>query len=150
MVRNTLRRALGLALVAVMGLTLISAAPARTNLPTQLSAAPAAAAAKKKTRKQRNIAIARPMARKRGWSDRQFRCLVKLWTRESNWNHRAHNRSSGAYGIPQAMPGRKMRSAGKDWRTNPKTQIKWGLRYIKSRYGTPCRAWSHFGTRGWY
>ncbi|RFU43421.1 hypothetical protein DZF91_01260 [Actinomadura logoneensis] len=89
------------------------------------------------------------MVAKRGWSNRQYKCLVKLWNRESHWNHKAGN-ASGAYGIPQALPGRKMRSAGKDWRTNPKTQIKWGLRYIKGRYGTPCRALGHSNARGWY
>ncbi|GAA5076147.1 hypothetical protein GCM10023259_079290 [Thermocatellispora tengchongensis] len=90
------------------------------------------------------------MIGKHGWSAAQFACLSKLWNRESNWNHRALNRSSGAYGIPQALPGRKMASAGKDWRTNPRTQIKWGLKYIKARYGTPCGAWSHALSRGWY
>ncbi|MBA2894726.1 lytic transglycosylase domain-containing protein [Nonomuraea soli] len=100
--------------------------------------------------KERNKAIARPMVAKRGWSRTQFRCLEKLWNRESGWHHRAGNRYSGAYGIPQALPGRKMASHGGDWRTNPRTQISWGLSYIKSRYGAPCRAWGHFLARGWY
>jgi len=98
----------------------------------------------------RNKAIAKPMVAARGWSKAQFRCLEKLWARESGWNHRAGNRSSGAYGIPQALPGHKMASSGRDWRTNPRTQIKWGLGYIKQRYGAPCGAWSHFASRGWY
>jgi hypothetical protein len=98
----------------------------------------------------RNKAIAKPMVAARGWSKAQFRCLEKLWARESGWNHRAGNRSSGAYGIPQALPGHKMASSGRDWRTNPRTQIKWGLGYIKQRYGAPCGAWSHFVSRGWY
>jgi Transglycosylase SLT domain len=85
-----------------------------------------------------------------GWSPRHFRCLDRLWTRESGWNHRARNRSSGAYGIPQALPGNKMRSAGRNWRTNPRTQIRWGLGYIKHRYGSPCRAWRHVKATGWY
>ncbi|ADG88910.1 hypothetical protein TBS_12000 [Thermobispora bispora] len=80
----------------------------------------------------------------------QFRCLDSLWTRESNWNHRAKNPTSGAYGIPQALPAGKMRSAGPDWRSNPRTQIRWGLRYIKERYGTPCAAWDHFRAHNWY
>ncbi|WP_344823172.1 transglycosylase SLT domain-containing protein [Actinocorallia longicatena] len=105
---------------------------------------------KKKTRKQRNIAIAKKMVAKRGWSKRQQKCLVLLWTKESNWNHKSYNRSSGAGGIPQALPASKMRTAGKDWRTNPKTQIKWGLRYIKGRYGTPCGGWNHWRSSGWY
>lgn len=90
------------------------------------------------------------MVVRRSWSPAQFRCLDNLWTRESNWNHRATNRSSGAYGIPQALPASKMSVSGRDWRVNPKTQIRWGLRYIKSRYGTPCAAWAHFQARGWY
>ncbi|WP_326641807.1 MULTISPECIES: transglycosylase SLT domain-containing protein [unclassified Streptosporangium] len=97
-----------------------------------------------------NQAVARPMVAAHGWSRTQFDCLSRLWTRESNWNHRARNRHSGAYGIPQALPAGKMATAGRDWRTNPRTQIRWGLGYIKQRYGSPCRAWAHFGSRGWY
>jgi hypothetical protein len=77
-------------------------------------------------------------------------CLDKLWTRESGWNTRSTNSSTGAYGIPQALPGSKMGSVADDWRTNPATQIKWGLSYIKGRYGTPCSAWQHFLSTGWY
>jgi len=95
-------------------------------------------------------AIARELLPKYGFSDDQFGCLVSLWDRESHWNVYAKNPRSGAYGIPQALPGSKMASAGKDWRTNPETQIKWGLGYIKGRYGTPCKAWSHFKSKGWY
>ena len=80
----------------------------------------------------------------------QFECLTLLWNAESGWNHRALNRSSGAYGIPQALPASKMSSAGADWKTNPQTQINWGLRYIESQYGTPCGAWSHFKRKHWY
>ena len=87
---------------------------------------------------------------KRSWGPAQFRCLDRLWTRESNWNHRARNPRSGAYGIPQALPAAKMRVSGHDWRSNPKTQVRWGLRYIKSRYGTPCAAWAHFRSHNWY
>lgn len=91
------------------------------------------------------------MAKRFGWkSQRQYQCLVQLWRHESGWRHKAHNSSSGAHGIPQALPGRKMASAGPNWRTNPRTQIKWGLKYIKGRYGSPCGAWSHFQRRGWY
>ncbi|QKW40276.1 lytic transglycosylase domain-containing protein [Actinomadura sp. NAK00032] len=81
--------------------------------------------------------------------DGQFGCLVKLWDRESGWNTHAAN-PSGAYGIPQALPGSKMSSAGPDWRNNATTQIKWGLGYIKNRYKTPCGGWSHFQSAGWY
>lgn len=100
--------------------------------------------------KARNKAYAARLVARRSWSDTQFECLDSLWTRESNWNHRARNARSGAYGIPQALPGSKMRSAARDWRVNPKTQIKWGLRYIESRYGSPCDAWSHFQAHNWY
>jgi hypothetical protein len=86
----------------------------------------------------------------KGFKLAQFPCLDKLWKKESGWNYKATNRSSGAYGIPQALPGSKMASAGDDWKTNPATQIKWGLGYIKGRYGTPCGAWEHSQNVGWY
>jgi hypothetical protein len=85
-----------------------------------------------------------------GFEIDEFPCLNKLWNRESGWNYRAGNRGSGAYGIPQALPGTKMASAGADWKTSPATQIKWGLGYIKDRYHTPCAAWSHTETVGSY
>jgi hypothetical protein len=85
-----------------------------------------------------------------GWSGSQFGCLVSLWNRESHWQINAANPSSGAYGIPQALPGSKMASAGPDWRTNAETQIKWGLGYIQDRYGSPCGAWGHSLAHGWY
>jgi hypothetical protein len=86
----------------------------------------------------------------KGFGLNQMPCLDKLWKKESGWNHLAENPSSKAYGIPQALPGRKMASAGRDWRSNPATQIKWGLGYIKGRYGSPCEAWSHSRRVGWY
>jgi hypothetical protein len=86
----------------------------------------------------------------RGWDYNQYSCLVKLWERESNWRWNATNKSSGAYGIPQSLPASKMASAGPDWRTNPATQIEWGLGYIKGRYGNPCAALAHSDRRGWY
>ena len=79
----------------------------------------------------------------------QFTCLVTLWNRESGWRVNAHN-SSGTWGIPQALPGYKMAKYGKDWRTNPLVQIKWGLNYIKKRYGSPCGALGHSNRFGWY
>ena len=94
-------------------------------------------------------AIAYDMVMARGWDDSQFSCLVSLWNRESGWRTNASN-SSGAYGIPQALPGSKMSSVGADWQTNPATQITWGLGYISGRYGTPCGAWSSFQSKGWY
>ena len=86
----------------------------------------------------------------RGWGDDEYNCLVSLWNRESHWNVYAYNASSGAYGIPQALPGSKMASAGADWQTNASTQIAWGLGYIQGRYGTPCGAWAHSESAGWY
>jgi hypothetical protein len=95
-------------------------------------------------------ATARGMLSSRGWGDDQFSCLVSLWNKESGWNYRAYNAGSGAYGIPQALPGSKMSSAGADWETNAATQISWGLGYISGRYGTPCGAWGHSQSTGWY
>ncbi len=85
-----------------------------------------------------------------GWGDEQFDALVDLWTRESNWDYTATNTSSGAYGIPQALPGHKMASAGPDWRTSPEPQIRWGLRYIQQTYGSPSATVAFWNANGWY
>ena len=90
------------------------------------------------------------IAAKYTWSPKQFPCLDQLWTKESNWNYKARNRVSGAHGIPQALPATKMEIVGTDWRTNPVTQITWGLKYIEERYNTPCAAWSKFKRSNWY
>lgn len=82
--------------------------------------------------------------------DNEWNCLYNLWARESGWRVEAYNASSGATGIPQALPGSKMASAGADWETNPVTQINWGMGYINGRYGTPCNAWAHSEEKGWY
>ncbi|WP_245186067.1 lytic transglycosylase domain-containing protein [Frigoribacterium sp. PvP032] len=95
-------------------------------------------------------AIAAEMVAARGWGTGEYDCLVSLWNKESGWNINAHNASSGAHGIPQALPGSKMASAGADWQTNPATQITWGLGYIQGRYTTPCGAWGHSQSVGWY
>jgi hypothetical protein len=95
-------------------------------------------------------AIAYDMVLARGWGEGEFSCLVALWHKESGWRVNAYNAGSGAYGIPQALPGGKMASAGADWETNPATQISWGLGYIGGRYGTPCGAWHHSQRKGWY
>ena len=85
-----------------------------------------------------------------GWTAYDFECLVALWNRESRWNPNAHNSSSGAHGIPQALPASKMASHGSDYYTNPYTQIRWGLDYIAGRYGSPSNAWAHSQSVGWY
>ena len=86
----------------------------------------------------------------RGWSSSEFDCLVALWNKESGWRVNAYNASSGAYGIPQSLPGSKMATAGADWETNAATQIEWGLGYVTNRYGAPCGAWAHSQDVGWY
>lgn len=85
-----------------------------------------------------------------GWGDAQYSCLETLWFRESNWNHKATNPTSGAYGIPQSLPGNKMATYGDDWKTNPATQIRWGANYIVDRYDTPCGALDFFHAHNWY
>lgn len=85
-----------------------------------------------------------------GMSEGEFTCLNKLWTKESHWNYKARNPRSGAHGIPQALPADKMSVIADDWRTNPVTQIRWGLRYITIRYETPCKAWSKFQRSRYY
>jgi hypothetical protein len=94
--------------------------------------------------------IAEQMLSQFGWSSGQFSCLQPLWALESGWNVYASNPSSGAYGIPQALPGSKMASAGPDWQSDAATQIRWGLTYIQGTYGSPCAAWSHEEADGWY
>jgi uncharacterized protein YabE (DUF348 family) len=95
--------------------------------------------------------IARTLMLARGWGQDQMDCLGPLWGKESAWRVTAGNQSSGAYGIPQALPGSKMAKYGSDWRTNAETQIKWGLAYIAARYGNPCHAWSEWNAHGgWY
>jgi hypothetical protein len=94
--------------------------------------------------------IAQQMLGQFGWSGSQFSCLQPLWQQESRWSVTAENASSGAYGIPQALPGSQMASAGGNWQTSAATQIKWGLTYIQSRYGSPCGAEAHEQSAGWY
>jgi flagellar biosynthesis GTPase FlhF len=94
--------------------------------------------------------IAKNLLADHGWGESQFSCLDSLWTKESRWSVSADNPTSTAYGIPQALPGNRMAAYGKDWRTNPVVQIKWGLDYIENRHGSPCGAWSHSKAKGWY
>lgn len=89
-----------------------------------------------------NAALGQQMAAAKGWTGQEWNCLYQLWDNESSWNEHATNKSSGAYGIPQALPGDKMASSGSDWQTNAATQISWGLDYIAGRYKTPCNALS--------
>jgi len=143
-----------------------SAVSARVNALDETSAAiaqndadlkaAAAAAAKVKalgydpsTSSPREIAR-QMMANQYGWGDAQFQCFDNIIMHESKWSVTATNPSSGAYGIPQALPGSKMATAGADWRTNPATQIKWALGYVQGRYGTPCGAWAFKSAHGWY
>lgn len=95
-------------------------------------------------------AIAYGIVASYGWPESEYDCLVSLWNKESGWRYNAYNASSGAYGIPQSLPGNKMASIAGDWETNPATQILWGLGYISGRYGTPCGAWGHSQSSGWY
>jgi hypothetical protein len=138
------------------------AAAAKAAAAHRAAAARAAAAAAAKRAAQQRAArqhairsgsptqIAQAMLGQYGWSASQYSCLYPLWEHESGWNPAASNPSSGAFGIPQALPGSQMASAGSDWQTNPATQIKWGLSYIQSRYGSPCGAWAHEQSSGWY
>jgi hypothetical protein len=95
-------------------------------------------------------AIAAALLPKYGFDSSQMSCLVPLWMGESGWRWNAENSSSGAYGIPQSLPGSKMATAGADWQTNPATQIEWGLGYIRASYGSPCGAWAFKQGHGWY
>jgi hypothetical protein len=115
--------------------------------PAQQAAPVAAAAAPIPSGSAQQIALA--MLASYGWSSSQFGCLDPLWAQESGWNVYAAN-PDGAYGIPQAMPGSKMASAGPDWQSDAATQIRWGLSYIQATYGSPCAAWSHEEATGWY
>jgi hypothetical protein len=97
-----------------------------------------------------NRAIGCAVLLESGFDLDQMPCLDKLFKKESGWNPRAKNKGSGAYGIPQALPGSKMASIADDWETSARTQVKWGIGYIKGRYKTPCGAWSHSQNTGWY
>jgi hypothetical protein len=125
--------------------------PATTVTPAPAnSAAPVAAAPMVGTSPAAAQAFARTYLAGKGMGESEFQCLVTLWNHESGWNFQATNSSSGAYGIPQSLPGSKMASAGADWQTNPQTQIIWGVSYITGRYGTPCGAVAAWNVKGWY
>ena len=122
-----------------------TAQPTASAQPTPSATASAAPAASGSPQQ-----IAQAMLASFGWSSSQFSCLDPLWAHESGWSVTAYNAGSGAYGIPQALPGSRMASAGPDWQTNAATQIRWGLEYIKGTYGSPCAAWDHEQATGWY
>ena len=109
---------------------------------------------KQTTRVRYNVgeiqAYAHQLVREYGWSEADYQALVLLWYRESSWNPNAVNKKSGACGVPQSLPCSKMKSEGADYRTNYKTQVRWGCKYIKARYGTPSKAWQHSQRKGWY
>jgi len=132
---------LGVVKTALAAATVAAPASNYTVAPQQ-AAAPAASGSAQRT--------AQGMLGRYGWSSGQFSCLSPLWERESGWSVTAENPGSGAYGIPQALPGSQMASAGPDWRTDAATQITWGLGYIRGRYGSPCAAWAHEEAYGWY
>ncbi|WP_327356473.1 transglycosylase SLT domain-containing protein [Streptomyces sp. NBC_01304] len=137
----TPKKALATSVVALAAAGMVfSAAPAQAATP---AAVPAAAPAMAATSAQ---AIAKQMIP----DPAQYNAFSQIVSRESGWNHTASNASSGAYGLVQALPGSKMASAGADWKTNPATQIKWGLDYMNSRYGSPAAAWSFWQTHHWY
>ncbi|WP_328678396.1 transglycosylase SLT domain-containing protein [Streptomyces sp. NBC_00322] len=140
MSRSIIRRIADRPKTALVGsaLVLSSAAMVLGANPASAAAAPSQTGSAK--------AIAQQMIK----DDAQFQCFSNIVSHESGWDSGASNPSSGAYGLVQALPGSKMASAGADWKTNPKTQIKWGLDYMNDRYGSPCGAWSAWQSQGWY
>ncbi len=127
-----------------------AAEAARIEAERQAAAAAAARAAEESRTPQGAKGIGRAMLAEFGWGDGQWSCLDSLWTKESGWDYTADNPSSSAFGIPQSLPGSKMASVGGDWATNPVTQIRWGLGYIRDSYGSPCAAWNHSRAANWY
>jgi Transglycosylase SLT domain len=132
----------------VSGAATVVAAPAKLSIAVPAPAAPTPIALPAIAGTPRQMAYA--VAVRAGLSAQQWSCLSQLWQQESKFQTTARNGRSGAYGIPQALPASRMASAGADWRTNPVTQIRWGLSYISTRYGTACTAWSHWKRDRWY
>jgi hypothetical protein len=149
-IERVLAATIGLALPLGTALAAPADTPAAAHPATTTTAHPAAIQrADDDTSPKAARRIAKKMVARRGWSTKQYRCLVKLWQRESGWRVHAGG-PLGSYGIPQAHPGSRMASAGRNWRDDATTQIRWGLGYIKGRYETPCRAWRHFQRQNWY
>ncbi|WP_336922950.1 hypothetical protein [Aquipuribacter sp. SD81] len=133
----------------------VAAEEEAARLAAEEEAAEAAAAAEREAAARAadpgsNRALGEQLMYEAGFSGDQWSCLDSLWQKESGWSHTADNPTSSAYGIPQALPGRKMSSHGADWETNPATQIRWGLSYIADVYGSPCAAWQHSQSHNWY
>ena len=127
-----------------------AAAAAAAAAAAEKAAADAAALAGSNTPAGAQASARRIASSTYGWGEDQMSCLVKLWQKESGWNYKALNKSSGAAGIPQSLPGSKMATIAPDWATNATTQVTWGLQYIDRAYGTPCAAWGHTQSVNWY
>jgi len=133
----------------------VSSNPPAASLASQMSEMAIVAGISQQVEMARSIVGAKKVAKtimssEFAWGDDQYSCLNRLWTKESHWNYKAHNYRSGAHGIAQALPAVKMEIISDDWRTNPVTQIRWGLRYIDIRYETPCDAWAKFKRSRYY
>jgi hypothetical protein len=133
----------------------VSSNPAQGSLASQIAEMAVVAGISQQVEMARSIDGAKMVAKQimsseYSWGDRQFTCINQLWTRESHWNYKAHNYNSGAHGIAQALPAIKMEVISDDWRTNPVTQIQWGLHYISLRYNTPCAALANFNRSRYY
>jgi resuscitation-promoting factor RpfB len=136
---------------AVLAGVALAALAAHARPGSAPSDAAGAGGAAQMTTTSANVALGERMAAAAGWAGPQWSCLDALWTHESGWRAQVWNTAgSGAYGIPQALPASKMAAAGGDYMTDPATQIRWGLGYIASAYGTPCGAWAHETADGWY
>ena len=133
----------------------VSSSPASASLASQMAEMAIVADISQQVEMAREMDGAKKVAKsimsaEYEWGDDEYACLNRLWTKESHWNYKAHNYRSGAHGIAQALPAIKMEVISSDWRTNPVTQIRWGLRYVEARYDTPCEAWAKFKRSNYY
>jgi hypothetical protein len=133
----------------------VSSNPAQGSLASQMAEMAVVAGISQQVEMARSIMGAKKVAKAImntdfAWGDDQYSCLNKLWSKESHWNYKAHNYNSGAHGIAQALPAVKMEIISNDWRTNPVTQIRWGLHYISLRYDNPCAAWAKWRSHRYY
>ena len=133
----------------------VSSSPASASLASQMAEMAIVADISQQVEMAREMDGAKKVAKsimsaEYEWGDDEYACLNRLWTKESHWNYKAHNYRSGAHGIAQALPAIKMEVISSDWRTNPVTQIRWGLRYVEARYDTPCGAWAKFKRSNYY